>query len=154
MDRQESRVNYLTTGVLLSVLCLLCQTGCGGTGDGPPRVPIEGEVTFHGRPLVKGSILFIPTDGTTGPGTGTTIEAGRYELERERGPVIGKLRVEIRADRDFGYDITEPTETVKHIGEPMPRNEIPAQYNDESILTVTTTEAGDNTFDFHLPRSE
>ncbi len=142
------------TPLCLSVVLLAAGlAGCGGA-DGLPRVPVEGAVTFQGQPIEKGSILFIPADETSGPSTGAQIESGRYELEHERGPVIGTLRVEIRADRDFGYDITEPTETVKHIGEPFPENEIPAEYNDESILTVTTTESGDNRFDFHLPTSE
>lgn len=147
-------MNYKTTGILSAALLLMCFAGCGGSSDGPPRVPVEGEVTFHGQPVEKGSILFIPTGGTSGPRTGTAIESGRYALAGDRGPVIGTLRVEIRADRDFGYDITEPTETVKHIGEPFPDNEIPTEYNDESILMVTTSETGDNTFHFHLPASQ
>lgn len=154
MKQLEKPAHGTTWSVLLSAALLVCLAGCGGAGNGPPRVHVEGEATFHGQPIESGSILFIPTDGTTGPSTGTAIESGRYELGHDRGPVIGTLRVEIRADRDFGYDITEPTETVKHIGEPMPENEIPAQYNDDSILTVKTTETGDNNFDFHLLASE
>lgn len=153
MNRRINQSPSITTHCLSAVLIAACLAGCGGT-DGPPRVPVEGAVTFQGQPIEKGSILFIPTNDTTGPSTGGTIESGRYELEHERGPVIGTLRVEIRADREFGYDITEPTESVKHIGEPFPENEIPTEYNDESVLTVTTTESGDNRFDFHLPTSE
>lgn len=152
--RLNNRQANVTPWSVLSAVLVVCLAGCGGSGDGPARVPVEGEVTFHGQAIEKGSILFIPASGTTGPRTGATIESGRYALDHDRGPVIGTLRVEIRADRDFGYDITEPTETVRHIGEPFPENEIPAQYNDESVLTVTTTEAGDNRFDFHLPVSE
>lgn len=125
--------------------------GCGGVDEGPPRVAVRGEVTFRGRPVEKGSILFIPVDQTRGPRTGAVIEAGRYRLSRDRGPALGKLRVEIRADRKLDYDITEPTESVKHIGEPLPRGEIPPRYNDRSTLFVETRAQGDNTFDFHLP---
>lgn len=153
MHRINTRTARITPSVLLAPL-ILCLASCGHNTDGPARVPVEGEVTFHGQPLHSGSILFIPTSGTTGPRTGATIESGRYRLDDDRGPVVGTLRVEIRAAPRIGYDITEPTETVKHIGEPLPRNEIPPQYNDNSVLTVTTTAAGDNQFDFHLPQSE
>ncbi|MBW3541662.1 MAG: hypothetical protein KY476_15445 [Planctomycetes bacterium] len=124
--------------------------GCGGT-DGPERVAVDGEVTFGGRPVARGSILFIPIDDTRGPRAGAVVEDGRYRLPKDRGPVIGRLRVEIRAERELGYDITEPTESVKHIGEPLPQGEIPPRYNDRSTLVVETTADGENSFDFHLP---
>jgi hypothetical protein len=124
--------------------------GCGGNPDGPPRVAVNGQVTFRGEPVEKGSILFIPVGGARGPRVGTTIEQGRYRIPRGRGPVVGRLRVEIRAERNLGYDITEPTESVKHIGEPLPPNEIPPQFNDASTLLITTTADGDNSFHFHL----
>lgn len=125
--------------------------GCGGSDKGPRRVAVEGEVTFHGQPIERGSILFVPTGETRGPRTGGVIEAGRYRLPRDRGPVIGELRVEIRAERKLPYDITEPTESVQHIGEPLPPGDIPPEYNDRSVLSVETKAEGDNTFDFHLP---
>ena len=124
--------------------------GCGGTDGRPERIAVDGEVTFGGRPVVRGSILFIPMDDTRGPKAGAIVEAGRYRLPRDRGPVIGRLRVEIRAERELDYDITEPTESVKHIGEPLPQDEIPPSYNDRSTLVVETTADGENSFDFHL----
>ncbi|MDA1017636.1 MAG: hypothetical protein O3A00_24655, partial [Planctomycetota bacterium] len=71
----------------LAVLVLMCVMGCGGSE--PHRVPVEGRVTFRGQPIEKGSIVFIPTGDSKGPRAGTSIESGRYELEADRGPVIG-----------------------------------------------------------------
>lgn len=133
---------------------LIVSFGCGGAPEGPQRVSVEGEVTFHGKPLEQGAILFIPTGDTRGPSAGATIKAGKYYLPHDRGPIIGELRVEIQADPEIGYDITEPTETVQHIGEPLPSGEIPPEYNNRSILLVKTSAEDDNKFDFHLPIEE
>jgi len=128
--------------------------GCGGGERGPERVAVEGEVTFQGRAVESGSILFVPTDGTPGPRAGAEIDAGQYRLPAARGPVVGRLRVEVRAGREFGYDITEPTESVRHIGEPLPPESIPPEYNDRSTLVVETMADADNTFVFHLPLNQ
>lgn len=125
--------------------------GCSRTPDGPPRVAIEGQVTFRGKPLEKGSILFIPVGDTTGPKAGAVIESGEYRLSSDRGPVVGRLRVEIRGEKEFGYDITEPTESVRHIGEPMPAETIPLEFNERSTIEIETRTSGENAFDFHLP---
>lgn len=148
-DKLRGR-HWIVGAAVLAFLVAL-PPGCNGRDDGPPRVAVDGEVTFRGRPVEKGSILFVPMGETQGPKTGAVIEGGRYRLSNDRGPVIGKLRVEIRAEQKLDYDITEPTESVKHIGEPMPRSEIPPEFNDRSRLVVETTPDGDNSFDFHLP---
>lgn len=141
-----------TRALVLSCLAALLAgtAGCGGSSPGPPRVGVDGEVTFRGDPVGRGSILFIPTGATRGPRVGAVIEAGRFRIPRDRGPVVGELRVEIRADWTLDYDITEPRESVKHIGEPLPRNDIPPEFNDDSTLVITTTAQGDNSFNFHL----
>lgn len=150
MTERSKRRCWVVRAALLTVLATTL-SGCSRTDEGPPRVAVDGQVTFRGRPVEKGSILFVPMGETQGPKTGAVIEGGRYRLSKDRGPVIGKLRVEIRAEQKLGYDITEPTESVKHIGEPMPRSEIPPEFNDKSTLVVETTPDGDNSFDFHLP---
>lgn len=149
MTERSRRRCWIVRAALLALLAT-AMSGCNGTAEGPPRVAVDGQVTFRGQAVEKGSIVFIPTGETQGPKAGTVIEAGRYRLAKDRGPVIGKLRVEVRAEQELDYDITEPTETVKHIGEPMPRSEIPPEFNDRSTLVVETTPDGDNSFDFHL----
>jgi len=133
------------------VVSSLATLGCGAHDDGPRRVAAEGEITFQGRPLERGAILFVPAGNTKGPRAGAIIEDGRYRVAQENGPVLGRLRVEIRSAPNYGYDATEPTESVKHIGEPLPRDDIPPQYNDRSKLVVETTAEGKNVFNFHLP---
>lgn len=133
-------------GLLVLLIVLL---GCG-VPDGPPRVAVEGEVSLNGKPIENGSILFIPAEGTQGPQAGRKIQNGYYQLSRSEGPVIGMLRVEIRADQELAYDPTEPEESVLHIGESLPPNPVPPIYNERSTLLVETTAEGENRFDFRL----
>jgi hypothetical protein len=146
-----STCSIRTMAPLWLALGLSGLAGCSGSSDGPARVAVDGQVTYRGEPVSKGSILFIPIEDTRGPRVGTAIEQGRYRIPRHRGPVVGLLRVEIRAERKLAYDITEPTESVKHIGEPLPSNDIPPEFNEASTLVIATRANGANTFHFHLP---
>jgi len=62
----------LVLGLLTAVVA-----GCG-CGDGRERVVLSGGVTYQGEPVVEGSILFAPCDGTVGPSRAAKIAAGHY----------------------------------------------------------------------------
>jgi hypothetical protein len=115
--------------VLVSLL------GCGGSG--PRTVPVSGEVSFDGTPVMEGDILFRPADPAVAP-EGGKITKGRYQCQAKPGP----QRVEIRASRP------EP-------GPPGPmgpvyKDYIPAEYNSKSILKADVSPSGKNQFPFHL----
>lgn len=72
--------------------------GCGGgSGDGPERYDLSGEVTFKGEPVPTGYIQFYPDSekGNSGPGTGAEIKKGRYSTPTGKGVVGGPHVVEI-----------------------------------------------------------
>jgi hypothetical protein len=79
---------------LLSGLCGLCFTACGGSGD-PRRHALRGNVTVSGTSVAKGSISFLPSQGVAGPPATTVIEAGEYRFTTENGPFAGEHRVVI-----------------------------------------------------------
>jgi hypothetical protein len=78
------------------------------------------------------------------------ITDGQYQIARGQGPVVGNLRVEIRADQSLAFDITDPEAYAPHVREPLPRNAVPPRYNEQSTLKVATTSDGENQFDFDL----
>jgi hypothetical protein len=128
----------------LVVAVLLSLAGCGDTSN---RLPLAGTVTWQGRPLVKGSILFVPTADHKGPKVGAPIVNGDYEINKDRGATPGTYRVEVRADA--GEYPHAPTDLPRPKA-PPPQLVIPAEYNRQSKLTAVVSR--DQTrFDFNLP---
>lgn len=113
---------------------------------------VEGRVTLDGQPLPAGSIVFVPLRGTAGPKAGGTIANGKYKLTEEVGPMIGSLRVEIRAEdpQRTGPAVDDPQFFAEAVGSETTVNAVPAVYNDDSTLVVDTTAGVPNTFDFDL----
>lgn len=73
--------------------CLLVSmflAGCGGKG-GPPRYDISGSVTFGGRSVPRGYIVFTPdgSQGNAGPGAQAEIVDGSYRTPDGQGTIGG-----------------------------------------------------------------
>jgi hypothetical protein len=81
--------------------------GCGKKG--PQRAAASGHVTLDGQPIDHGVIQFLPVAGTVGPETGGVIDKGQYDIPKQRGPVVGKSRIELRASKKTGRKIQDPT---------------------------------------------
>jgi len=113
-----------TTGLIAAAigLCLGCSSGD----------TIEGNVTFDGQPVERGSITFEPASGT-GPSAGGTVQNGRYEIDMA-GVISGEMIVRISAVRSTGKKIAagppEPPGTLVDEVRPF----IPAAYNEQSTL--------------------
>lgn len=75
---------------------VLATTGCGGP-SGPPRYDVRGSVTFSGKPVPAGSIVFEPDpeQGNTGPACYASITAGHYATPHGEGTVGGPHIVRI-----------------------------------------------------------
>lgn len=119
----------LLVAVVMAVAIGFC-LGCGGQGT-----TVEGNVTFDGQPVEKGSITLEPADGL-GPAAGGTITSGKYRLDSMSGLVPGEKIVRISAVRSTGKKIEagppEPPGTkVDEV-----QQFIPAKYNDQSTLKV------------------
>jgi hypothetical protein len=132
-------------GGCLAAVCLVILTGCGDRG--PRRVPVEGTVTFDGKPLAAGDIRFLSIPGTAPVVVGTEISEGRFLVPAKAGPLPGKYRVEIAVSRKTGRKVQNPM-TEQMVDEIV--ESLPERYNCRSELTAEVTEAGPNGFDFAL----
>lgn len=143
-----------TAACSLTGLLLLTVVGCGSGEEGPVRASVFGTVLFDGKPLEKGTIRFVPIEGTEGQKTSTSIHAGSFVLPAEAGPVVGEHRVEIEAPAagDLAMDDEEALEKLAAAGKPVKVDfpVIPAVYNTRSTLKKTVSEGEDNVFTFEL----
>jgi len=110
-----------------------------GCGDGRPgMVKVTGTVTFDGRPVENGEIIFISVGKGVAPDAGR-IDNGRYDLLVKSG----KKRVEIRASRPVVGGKPNP------MG-PVYRDYIPEKYNARTTLEADIKLDGANQFDYPL----
>lgn len=109
----------------------------GGCGSGVQMYEVTGAVTFEGRPVPAGDIIFKPEDASLGAESGK-IQGGRYSA-RVKG---GKNRVEIRAVR-------EVPGKKGPMGEPLLEDYLPEAYNEKTKLTADVG-PGRTSFDFPL----
>lgn len=135
--------------LLLVLLVTTLALGCQGQQGGPARGALTGQVSFDGEPVQDGRILLIPIDGTKGPASGGAISEGKYSIPANKGPVVGKHRVEIKANRKTGKQteaVPPATGTVD-----IMEQYIPSKYNTKSTLTADIKQ-GANTADFDLKK--
>ncbi len=134
--------------VLLSFL-LLTTAGCGD--NRPKRSIVTGTVSYNGKPLSIGSLVFVPVGG--GPSAqGKISRDGSYEMgtfELDDGVIPGDYKIMIVALTSSGGSGL-PEDTVKANAEPV--SVIPEWYGDleKSGLLVTVAADKANTIDFPL----
>lgn len=79
-------------GVILlgAMLCMLGQS-CGSGGSGVKLYDVSGTVTYDGKPIPYGSILFIADadEGNSGPQGVATIEDGKFDTANAGRGVVG-----------------------------------------------------------------
>ncbi len=80
-------------GISWVAVLFIAISGCGTDTTGPEREAVTGTVTREGIPIDNGSIMFKPTGG--GAAASTAITDGKYEFNKENGPVAGVQKVEI-----------------------------------------------------------
>lgn len=125
--------------------------GCGGSEF--QLAPAKGKVTYKGKPLEFGTVIFIPEKGPAATGQiqadGTfVLETGTHTGPMRKGAVVGKHKVEIRCleTQRPGYKPPEGQEM------PAGKSLIPIQYNQASTsgLTAEVTAQGPNEFTLDL----
>jgi len=80
---------------VLSALLLVSVSACNRQTDWA-RVPVQGAVTFQGKPVERGLITFRPAPGVRGPAAGAGIVDGRYQISEDKGPIAAAYEVEIK----------------------------------------------------------
>lgn len=137
--------------------------GCGGGAGRPPTYPVEGTVTFEGKPLADATVTFRPagTDSGQQPANGKTDASGRYQLttfSASDGAMAGSYRVTImkfaavaaEGAAGDGDDYVPPRGPL-----PNPKNQLPKKFAnaDQSGLTATVeAKAEGNTVDFAVQK--
>lgn len=75
---------------LCAFAAIVSSVGCNRTG-GPARYELSGSITYDGKPVPVGSILFAPdtSKGNDGPGASADIIDGVYKTRAKDGTVGG-----------------------------------------------------------------
>jgi hypothetical protein len=116
-----------------------------GCGSGEVFYPISGAVTVDDQPLKKGVITLFPIG--TGTTAGGEIVDGNFSLPVDKGPSVGKYRVEIVAfktsgKKEFDVDLNKQVDVEVQY--------LPAKYNTNSTLECEVAKGSKNEFEFKL----
>jgi hypothetical protein len=132
--------------VALPVL-LIITFGCGSSSE---TMRVSGKVTYDGKPIETGSIVFVPISDGTAPGAGGSITDGAYDIPASSGPLKDvKYRVELSAMRKTGRKLRNIMTTDSPTMEET-ENYIPVTYNSKSTLQTTVTPENAGKQDFTL----
>lgn len=126
-------IAWVAVGCLVAIV-----SGCGR--NGPERVRISGNITFHGEPVKTGEIRFLPTKGTEGSAEGTLVTDGQYVANGRGGVPVGTYAVRIVAwhDRAPSRDVALPGVLAeKKSSESSRKQLLPAKYKSQSQLEIT-----------------
>ena len=137
-----------------TVAVFLLLAVCGGCGSGSPgpRAAVHGEVTLDGKPLKAGVVFFHCGEGDQLVVAQAFVENGKYEIDAEKGPVVGLARVQFQPKPipEAEFEAALEAASRKRRKPKLVVVEVPEHYRTESTLTAEVTESGDNRFDFEL----
>lgn len=129
-------------GLMMAALSLAVCGGCGK--DGPEKASVSGTVTYNGEPIPRGVVAFIPAEGTSGPTAGGSVVDGEFDIDDEKGPVLGKHLVSISGTRPTGrmvdvYPVAAPGKVMREVLLPL----VPGSFGSDP-KKVVTIESGHN----------
>ena len=139
LNRFPTSRPFRSLAAALAAAVMLPLAGCSDAPPGPRLVPVTGTVSYDGKPLPDGDIMFVPADKSVGP-EATKIKDGKYSFKAREG----KNRVEVTASR--------PVPGKKGpMGEDAFKSYIPTKYNQKSELTAEVS-AGSTSHQFELKK--
>ena len=122
--------------LMAAVLVVACVVTVGCAKKDPfGRQPLEGTITWEGKPIAIGAIALEPAEGQPA-GANASIRDGKFSMTRETGPCPGKYNVWIRAFDHASADTNAPE--AKQI---LPRKFLespPAQVTIETVSGDTS----------------
>jgi hypothetical protein len=148
------KISITFTGLLGVGLVLI--TGCGPSR--PETAPVNGHVTFQGKPVSTGQIMFQPEHGR--PAIGTINPDGTYRLttfQSDDGALPGRHRVTIEAKRITGPKgrNNSAAEAELVVGPPQIEWLAPEIYAFlQSTPLTAEVKKGNNVIDFDLSASK
>jgi len=141
--------------LLLPALSISLLSGCGPSG--PDVAPVRGKVTFQGKPVATGVVMYFPSEGRAANGP---IESdGTYQLRG--GALVGSYKVTIKATKVTNA-APEPKsfeEEVQGVGARQSQGRgprlvwiVPEAYSKRSTspLTAEVVSGQENVIDFEL----
>jgi hypothetical protein len=141
---------------LLLVAVSLATVGCGRSGV--ERASIYGKVTIDGQPVESGSIRMISLEPGGGPSVGGLIQNGEYDIAEQKGPTLGKHRVEVQVPYMTGRKVPSPfampPSNPHEAADPSGMvdewvEKAPPKYNTKSTLNLVI-KSGRNEFDIAM----
>ncbi|MCG6155034.1 hypothetical protein [Rubinisphaera margarita] len=119
--------------------------GCESSSDLAQTARVQGTVSYQGKPVTTGTVMFIPVGGGP-PATGQIQPDGSYVMKTyfsADGAVLGEHKVTITA-LDMGTGLPEDEATE-------PKALIPEKYSRDATSGLTATVGDDeNEIDFPL----
>jgi hypothetical protein len=122
----------LVLAVLAWAISASVLSGCGGN-SGPERVVVTGTVTYNGKPIPDGAILFAPT--TSLPTTAAIVLDGRYKADGLGGVPVGTHKVQFEAFRTDPLPGRSPARL--RFGDTVRTQYLPNKFNVDSQLQIT-----------------
>lgn len=101
------------------------------------RVAVQGEVTQKAGVVARGSISFLPAEGTEGPSATASIVDGKYLFDQSNGPVPGLYKVVITPQ--------DGKKSLPKAGSQLVKNKSAEPWSGQADVTVD-----DNVKDFNL----
>jgi hypothetical protein len=145
----------IATGLSLVSLALLV-TGCGGPSR-PETALVSGRVTYRGKPVLTGQIMFYPEDGRSAAsaiGPDGVYRLGTFSATD--GATPGRYRVTIQAIRFKTLPRPKTLDEEARGGDVIVRTApewlVPEKYfRPETTPLTAEVKRGKNTIDFDLP---
>jgi hypothetical protein len=142
---------------LLALGAAILLAGCGGDPNKPPLGKVSGTVTYNGKPVTSGSVIFTPVAGqgaeTGQVATGQLESDGSYTMttfDFGDGVVLGQhvVTVEARGEDINRLNQPKPDGTIAYI---LPKPIVPPKYTSPATSPLRyTVEAGGKTIDLDL----
>jgi hypothetical protein len=112
---------------------------------GLETAPVSGKVTYKGKPLPNGTVMFVPGEGPAAYGEIGKDGAYRLSTGNIDGAVLGNHKVSITALQNVGEALPEQRS-------PTPSSLLPAKYlNHENSGLTAEVKRGKNEVNFDLP---
>jgi hypothetical protein len=160
MSNGNARRFRAALGVSLSLTVMIFLASCGADSGKPALGKVHGTVTYKGKPVDGGHIVFTPAAGKSGGGGGTEQTAtgeissdGTYEMTTFNtgdGAILGQHIVTVRVLEKGSENLGKPDATSR-ISYVIPKAVTPSKYAspETSPLRCTVVE-GTNKFDIDL----
>jgi hypothetical protein len=154
-SRWITRKQAFTRGMLLGCVAGLVVAAIG-CGEANSKASVRGHVTFKGKPVTTGSIMFYPSSGPAS--AGVILEDGSYELPQ--GAQVGHYTVTIEAYEVIGKQPIPKSieEEMRGVGEGASADaakvvwQVPEKFasRSESTLTAQVEPGNQNEINFDL----